>query len=499
MLEAWRNPIILLSLLLYLGICIGFGLWAMRRTRSTKDFFMAGRSLGPLVLTFAVFSSTLSGFGFVGGPGLVYSMGMSSAFMIIVSTAGFTMGFFLVSKRIRLIAELRDNVSLPGIVAARYNSNAARFLSAIAILLGVMGYLAVQILAMAVVMQSIINSVGWFGSTSLLFCMAVSSAVLIFYCVTGGIIASVYTDVIQGFAMAVAGILIVFTVYALFDGNLAGASRVLYEDDPAAIGPFGTEGMICALSWYFVFGLGLAGQPHIITKMMMTRNLTDNRYVLPASILGYALSGLLWIMLGFAMRALVIQGAHAPLGSPDMAAAEFLQFYTHPILAGIVFAALFAAIMSTADGFLNVGTAAVIHDIPIAIRGRAVRNELFWARVVTVLLSVTAAGFALFSYYVNERLVAILGVFGWSTFAAAIVPVVALGLNWKRATAGAACAAIVISLALNLSLELLAVEIPWGIHGGFIALLVSMISFIVISLLQSPKALAEDIDAVMEM
>ncbi|MDE0286568.1 MAG: hypothetical protein OXN26_18720, partial [Gammaproteobacteria bacterium] len=115
------------------------------------------------------------------------------------------------------------------------------------------------------------------------------------------------------------------------------------------------------------------------------------------------------------------------------------------------------------------------------------------------LLSVTAAGFALFSYYVNERLVAILGVFGWSTFAAAIVPVVALGLNWKRATATAACAAIIISLALNLSLELFAIEIPWGIHGGFIALLVSMTSFIVISLLQTPEPLAEDIDAVMDM
>ena len=497
--EAWRNPIILFSLVLYLGTCIGFGLWAMRRTESTRDFFMAGRSLGPLVLTFAVFSSTLSGFGFVGGPGLVYSMGMSSAFMVIVSTAGFTMGFFLVSKRIRLIAELRDNISLPGIVAARYNSNAARFLTAVAILLGVMGYLATQILAMAVVLQSIINNVGWFGSAGLLFCMAVSSAVLIFYCVTGGIIASVYTDVIQGFAMAAAGVLIVFTVYAVFDGGLAGPSRALYEDDPASIGPFGTEGIICALSWYFVFGLGLAGQPHIVTKMMMTRNLADNRYVLPASILGYALSGLLWIMLGFAMRALVIQGAHAPLGSPDMAAAEFLQFYTHPILAGIVFAALFAAIMSTADGFLNIGTAAVIHDIPVALRGRAVRNELFWARVVTVLLSVVAAGFALFSYYVNERLVAILGVFGWSTFAAAIMPVVALGLNWKRATAAAACAAVVISLALNLSLEVFAIEIAWGIHGGFIALLVSMISFIVISLLQTPQPLAEDIDAVMDM
>lgn len=499
MMEAWRNPIILLFLVLYLGICVGFGLWAMRRTRSTKDFFMAGRSLGPLVVTCAIFSSTLSGFGFVGGPGLVYSMGMSSAFMIIVSTAGFTIGFFLVSKRIRLIAELRDNVSLPGIVGARYNSNAARFLTAVAILLGVMGYLATQVLAMAVVMQSIINNVGWFGSVSLLFCMMASSAVLIFYCVTGGIIASVYTDVFQGLAMAAAGILIVFTVYAVFDGNLAGASLALYEDDPAAIGPFGTQGMICALSWYFVFGLGLAGQPHIITKMMMTRKLADNRFILPASILGYAMAGLLWILLGFAMRALVIQGAHAPLGSPDMAAAEFLQFYAHPILAGIVFAALFAAIMSTADGFLNVGAAAIIHDIPVALRGHAVRNELFWARVVTVMLSVVAAGFALFSYYVNERLVAILGVFGWGTFAAAIVPVVALGLNWKRGTASAACAAIIISLALNLSLELFAIEIPWGIHGGFIALLVSMTSFIVISLLQTPEPLAEDIDTVMDM
>ncbi len=116
-------------------------------------------------------------------------------------------------------------------------------------------------------------------------------------------------------------------------------------------------------------------------------------------------------------------------------------------------------------------------------------------RVVTVLLSVVAASFALFSYYVNERLVAILGVFGWSTFAAAIVPVVAIGLNWKRGTASAACAAIIISLAL----EIFDIVIPWGIHGGFIALLVSMTSFIVISLLQAPKPLAEDIDAVMDM
>ncbi|HAG73273.1 MAG TPA: hypothetical protein DCL66_13840, partial [Gammaproteobacteria bacterium] len=51
----------------------------------------------------------------------------------------------------------------------------------------------------------------------------------------------------------------------------------------------------------------------------------------------------------------------------------------NPLLAGVVFAGLFAAIMSTSDAFLNIGTAAIIHDIPKAINGKSVENELFWA------------------------------------------------------------------------------------------------------------------------
>ena len=105
----------------------------MRRTHSPSDFFIAGRSLGPLVVALAIFSSTLSGFGFVGGPGLVYSQGVSSFWMIILSTTGYALGFFLVAKRIRMIAELRDAISLPDVVAARYKSEAVRFLMALTI------------------------------------------------------------------------------------------------------------------------------------------------------------------------------------------------------------------------------------------------------------------------------------------------------------------------------------------------------------------------------
>ena len=117
----------------YLAVCIGVGIWALRRTTSTRDFFMAGRDLGIFVTGLAVFSSTMSGFGFVGGPGLIYRMGMSSSWMTLTSVLGFCVTFYLLGKRLRMIAELRDTISLPDAVAARYGSELTRLLTAVAI------------------------------------------------------------------------------------------------------------------------------------------------------------------------------------------------------------------------------------------------------------------------------------------------------------------------------------------------------------------------------
>ena len=103
MMEMNRDQVILASVALYLGVCIVVGLWALRRTKSTHDFFMAGRDLGIFVTGLAVFSSTLSGFGFVGGPGLVYRMGMSSLWMVVCASLGFVIAFMLLGKRLRLL------------------------------------------------------------------------------------------------------------------------------------------------------------------------------------------------------------------------------------------------------------------------------------------------------------------------------------------------------------------------------------------------------------
>ncbi|XOV86760.1 MAG: hypothetical protein ACFHX7_17530 [Pseudomonadota bacterium] len=493
--EAFRQEIILSSIAVYMIFCIAVGLWAMRRTHSSSDFFIAGRSLGPIVVALAIFSSTLSGFGFVGGPGLVYSQGVSSFWMVLVSTFGYGLAFFLVAKKIRMLSEIRESISLPDVVGARYQSNAVRFLMALTIVLGVMGYLATQILAMAVVMQSLLAGTETFANVSLITCVVLASAVLVFYCVTGGIIASVYTDVVQGAIMMVSGVLILVAAVSLFDGGMQEATTILLRDDPESMMPFGTAGIVTCLGWFFIFGLGVAGQPHLVTKMMMNKRVSDNRTILPLSILGYAMAALLWISIGVIMRALVVDGQTDPLTAPDQAAPVFLSVFASPILAGIVFAGLFAAIMSTADAFLNVGTAAIVHDMPRSFGVKVIKNELLQARIVTVVLAVAAAGVAL----VSDTLVALLGAIGWATFAAAIFPVLAIGLNWKGATKEGAVVAIVASLTINLVFNILSIQLPFGIDGGLVAFVTSICLFIGVSLVSPPPSLPADIDEMMDI
>ena len=494
--EAHRDAIILGSVVLYLVACMGIGLWAMRRTKNAHDFFMAGRELGFMVTAMAIFSTTLSGFAFVGGPGLVYRMGISSLWIVIASSIGFSLSSYMLAKRLRLFAELCDTVSLADAVAARYNSETSRALTAVAILLGVFGYLATQILAMSMVLASLLSNI-FETDVSLVACVAGSSLVLVFYCVTGGIIASVYTDIVQGFIMMVGGTLVFVAAAMAVEGGPVVAMTTILQDDSEAASPWGTLGILGCLSWYFLFVVGGLGQPHIITKNMMLRRIEDVRHVLPATMIGYFFSALLWIAIGLAMRALVLRGEHPELASADLAAAEFLQLYAHPLLAGAVFAGLFAAIMSTADAFLNIGAAALVHDLPQAL-GRTVHNKLFWARVATVVIAVVASAFALYSHYQNERLVAILGAFGWGTFGAALVPAVAIGFNWKRATALAANTAIITSLIFNLVMELADIPVPWGMNVGALSLVLSLCLFFGISLASKPPDLDPDIEAVMD-
>ena len=103
--ESYRAQIIVACVAIYFVLCIVVGLWAMRKTKNARDFFMAGRDLGIFLTSIAIFSSAMSGFGFVGGPGLVYRMGISSLWIVISTTIGYAICFFLLGKKLKASKE----------------------------------------------------------------------------------------------------------------------------------------------------------------------------------------------------------------------------------------------------------------------------------------------------------------------------------------------------------------------------------------------------------
>ncbi len=486
----------------YMVACIAIGVWASRRTKSAADFFVAGKGIGIWIFGIANFSTLMSGFGFIGGPGLVYSLGASSFWICVPATFAFVFSWILVSKRLRIFSQLFDVLTLPDAIAARYESRTCRFLGALVVLLGVAGYLGVQILAFGMIAQS-------FFAIDHVTAILAGTGVVLVYSVAGGIIAGLYTDLFQGALMVFASLAIFYLALDVAgDGSVFEAPRritdaFLASDTPEAVGPWGMAGPMLCLSWLFVFAVGGSGQPHVITKSIMLRRVGDLRGGLIVTALAYSICMLLWISVGFTMKYLVLTDARPALADPDHAAPMFLLEYTPAWLAGIVFAGLFAAIMSTADAFLNLGAAVFVRDIPQALIGRPMRNELAAARVATAVVAIAAAGVALWA----EDLVAILGIFSWGMFAAALVPTVAIGFNWQRATWQGASAAMACGVAVHLSLELLRrypqddplYTLPRGVSAGAVSLMVSILVFIVVSLATPPQRLSERVERAMKI
>src|SRR5678815_2835794 len=139
----------------YFAGIIAISLWAARRTKTASDFFVGGHGIGLIALTVASVSTSVSGFAFIGGPGLIYAVGLGAMFLVLPASVTNVMGAWVLAKRMRLLGEARGLMTVPDAIGARYNSPAAHAQSETATLVGIIGYMATNALAMGVVINAI--------------------------------------------------------------------------------------------------------------------------------------------------------------------------------------------------------------------------------------------------------------------------------------------------------------------------------------------------------
>ncbi len=390
----------LLLLVAYSAAMAAIGLWIGRRVRATGDFFVAGRTLGP-GLVFATFLAGNIGAGStVGAAALAYRDGLSAWWWNASAGLGCLVLAFSVGPRMWRESVAHGDLTVGDFLERRYGAD-LRLAIAILIWIGTLSILAAQLLGMATVFQVVA------GVSKLTGC-ALGAAIVSVYFIAGGLLSSVYVNLVQ-LAVKLAG----FAVVAPMAMALAGGWDAVAAD-PARLDLL--SGGSPQSGWRLLFFLGPAFvvSPGLLQKAYGAR---DERAVTT----GVALNGV--ALIAFAILPTIIgMSAHAlhPGISRDLAFATIASDLT-PALAALALAAVFSAEASAADAVLFMLATSGSRDLYRRVRRDATDAQLLRAARVAALVG-AALGLALSA--MHRSVIDALGMFYAVMVVTLFVPVI---------------------------------------------------------------------------
>lgn len=414
------------AIVIYFIGMILIGLFGFSRTKDLDDYMLGGRQLGPIASALSAGASDMSQWLLMGLPGALYVAGLVEIWMPIGLAAGTWLNWKIVAPRLRTYSQVANNsITIPSFLDNRFKQNAKflRVVSGIIILVYFTFYVSSGMVAGGVFFQ---EAFGFSYHTGLL----IVAGVTIVYTFIGGFLAVSYTDVVQG-TMMFLGLLLV-PIFGLFAvGGFGEVSTNAIAANPDAFNIFSSAtflGTISLLAW----GLGYFGQPHIIIRFMAIKSAKETK---AARRIGFG-----WVILslggavatGLVGAAYFHQNPGVTLNDPEAVFLVLGQIMFHPFIAGLMLAAVLAAIMSTVSSQMLVSSSALVEDIHKVLFKRE-RSGFYYValgRLGVLLIALVAIYFA---WKQNDTILGLVA-FAWAGFGASFGPIILLSLYWKKFT-----------------------------------------------------------------
>ena len=432
-------------------IIIGVHFWKVKDRDSMEDYILGGRSFGPYVSAMSAQASDMSGWLLMGLPGSIVLAGLGQAWIGIGLLIGSYTSWLFVAKRLRKHSVISKNsLTMPEFFSNRFADHKGylRIVCAVVILFFFTIYVGSGFQSCGIVLDMLLDNGGFEIG------IIVGGAVIILYTFLGGYKALCWTDFFQAILMVVVIVLVPLviigdvgwdTISAGWDDlvvsqGLEGYTSLFYNEGI----PISAVVIISGLVW----GLGYYGMPHIVVRYMSIRKVSEIKVARRVS--------LIWGILALSFICLlgVIAGVYLPMNGIDifntgMYDSEYVFMYTAqvlfqetaPFILGVVFAAILAAIMSTASSQLLVSASSITNDI-LAKTDRvhiSERNLMWLARGIVVIISIIGMCLALFG---SDNIMGLVS-YAWSGFGSAFSPVMILALFWKRMNWQGAMAAMI--------------------------------------------------------
>ncbi len=372
-----------LTLLVYIFVLLGIGLWAQRRIRGSEDFHLAGRRMGPWVAALSASASSSSAWTLLGMSGAAYAWGLQAIWLVPAVVSGFFINWVFIAPRLQPASRANQSLTLVEFLAADQPEPAEtrlRALGAVIILFCFTLYVASQFQAAGTAISTALAV----PSTAAIL---VGAIVMVAYVFLGGFWAASVTDALQGLMMLLVALVLPLVVLVVVGGPAGLLEGLRALDEPSLLNLSNQPNLLLTMVFVaglFGIGLGYPGQPHVVNRFMALENAEDIAFARRIA-LGWAI--LIYI-------GMVVLGWSGRVLMPELADAESVLLalsveYLPAILGGLITGGVLAAIMSTSDSQLLVAGSAVSHDL------RRGRLSLRVDRLVIVVLGVLAVVLAL--------------------------------------------------------------------------------------------------------
>lgn len=407
-------------ILVYVAVMLLFGYLGYRRARSTDDYLVAGRRLGPLFYMGTLAAVVLGGASTIGGVRLGYTYGISGMWMVFWLGAGIVaLSLFFSGTLTRLRV-----YSLPEMLELRYGTSTSRVIGGLVMIAYDLMVAVTSVLAIAAVVDVILG-------VPTVPAILIGGGVVVVYSVLGGMWSLSLTDIVQFIIMTVGIFLILLPMGLGEAGGWAGMKLAL----PDSYFNLGSMGGSTIFTYFLIYFFGIIIGQDIWQRVFTARSPKVAKY----GGLGAGVYCMLYAVAG-AIIGMTAASLFPGLDTPDTAFAVLVKGVLPQGLSGLVLAAALAAIMSTASATILASSTVFGNDVwgvlvKKSARMDSMKESRWWTLAAGLLVMII-------SLVVRDVVTALTVAYNLLV-GGLLVPVVA-ALFWRRATARGAFASIIV-------------------------------------------------------
>ena len=458
-----------LSFIFFLILFTVVGVYAATQKQdTTTDYLLAGRKVNPWAIALSALSTGQSGFLFTAQVGYAYTQGLSSIWLAIGWAIGDYLAWLLVFEKLRRVSETTESETVPAFLAQKQPGY--RWISIISALITIFflgTYAAAQLLAGSKALNSLF---GWDYAWGII----IGAVVVVVYCFSGGIRASIWTDSVQTIVM-IGALLMLLVVTIDVSGGAGEIYANLGDIDANLVMLFPTDlawGFVPFFVGWLVAGFGAVGQPHIVVRAMAIDSPNNMGKARDIRTICGLITAFAAIAIGLAGRVLL-----PSLNDPELALLDLSQNLLPGILVGVILAGLFAATISTADSQILSCSAALTQDLFPGL-AKSYKFAKIGTLVVTAIVLVIALA--------NNDSVFGLITFAWSILASGLGVLLIIRSFELPVTTPTAIAMMIVGISVSMFWKL-GLELSSAVYEVFPGMAAGLLVYLIATVLMRTK------------